>query len=116
MTKGPLNGRKNMPFHLNEGRLVVSITTVVDEFLDSWNPLLGIFEFGSYPQSGASNKLIVLDVHNPARDITVDNVQGEIECLGAQAEREVELYEKLDEAGAHVPLDFWLLVHRRSSP
>jgi hypothetical protein len=101
-----------MPFHLNEGRLVVCVTTVVDEFLDSWNSLLSVFEFSSYPQSGASDKLIVLDVHNPPRDITVEDVQGKIECFGAQAEGEVELYEKFDEAGAHVPLDFWLLVHR----
>jgi hypothetical protein len=53
----------------------------------------------------------VLDVHNSAGNVAIDNVQGEVQCLWAEAECEMELDEKFDEAGAHVPLDFRLLVH-----
>lgn len=78
VTKGPLNRCQNMPFHLNKGRLVVSIMAVVDEILDGWNSFFGIFEFSGNPKSGASDKLIVLDVHDSAGNIAIDNVQGQI--------------------------------------
>lgn len=101
-----------MALHLDEGRLVIRVSADLGEVVHGGNALLRVLVLGRDPEGGTADKLVVLDVHDAARDVAVDDVEGEVERLGAEAEREVDLDEEVDEAGAHVPPDLGLLVHR----
>lgn len=112
VTDSPLNRSKDMLLHLNEGRLIVRVTTDMGQILDGGHSLLGILELGRDPQGSAADKLIMLDVHNPAGDISVDDVQSEVESFWTEAEGEMDLDEEINEARTHVPSNFRLLIHR----
>lgn len=112
VTQRPLDCRKNVALHLDERRLVVSLLAHLSEVLNSWYALLGVLELRSDPERGASDKLVVLNVDDPLRDVAVDDVQREVERFRAKPEDEVKLHEEVHQAGTHMPSDLWLLVHR----
>jgi hypothetical protein len=100
-----------MAFHLDKGGFFISVTTYLDELLNGGDTFLGVFKFGSDPQSRTTDELIVFDVHNPAGDVSVDDVECQVESFRTKAESEVDLYKEIDETGPHVPTNLWLLVH-----
>ncbi len=53
----------------------------------------------------------MLDIYYPPRDVTIDNIEREIQRFWPQSEAEVNLYEKVDETGPHVPPNLGLLIH-----
>jgi hypothetical protein len=52
----------------------------------------------------------VLLVDDPFRDVSVDNVEREVEDFGTESELLVDLDEEVDEVWSHVPLEFGLHV------
>lgn len=112
MSKGPLDGRKNMTFHLNESRLFVCLAADLHKILHRWHPLFRVFKLGSDPEGSATNKLVVFDVNNTAGNVSVDNIEGEVECFWAKTEGEMNFDQKVNKTGSHVPPNFRLLVHR----
>ena len=100
-----------MLLHLDEGRLVVGITTNLHQILHGRDAFLGILKLGRDPESGATNKLVMFNVNDATRNIAVDDVERQIECFWSEAEGEVNLDEEINEARSHVPSNFWLLVH-----
>lgn len=111
MSQGPLDGRQDVSLHLDESRLLVRIATDAGEVLHSGNALLGVFKLGGNPQSSTPNQLIVLDVDDPTRNVSVNDVERQIKRLGSKPEGEVDLNKKVDKTGAHVPANFGLLIH-----
>jgi hypothetical protein len=100
-----------MALHLDEGGLVVCLTTDLSEVLNGWYTLLGILEFGSDPQGSATDELIVLDIHDTTGDVAVNDVEGEVESFGTKPKGEVDLDNEVDETRTHVPFDLGLLIH-----
>lgn len=108
---GPLNGRKYVALHLDKRRLVIGAPAHGVQVLNSRNSVLRILELGSNPQRGATNELVVLLVDDSSGNVSVYNVQREVERLRSEAELEMDLDEKIDQARAHVPLQFRLHIH-----
>ena len=81
-----------MSFHLDECGLVVGFTTDLSEILYCGHSFLCVFELGGDPEGSAADKLIVLDVDDPAGYVSVDDVQSQIECFRPEAECKVNLY------------------------
>ena len=73
--------------------------------------VLGILKLCRNPEGGTAYELIMLNVHDTARDVAINNVEGEVESFGTETKGEMDLDEKVDEAGTHVPPNFRLLVH-----
>ena len=111
MSQTPLDGRKYVLLHLDKGRLVIGITANLYQILHGWDAFLGILELGRDPESSTTNKLIMFNVDDAARNIAIDDVEGQIECLWSEAEGEVNLHEEIDETRSHMPSNFGLLVH-----
>ena len=111
MTQGPLDGGEDVLLHLDEGRLVIGITADLYQILDGRDAFLGILKLGRDPEGGATNKLVMFNVNDTARNITIDYVEGEVECFWSEAESEVNFYEEIDETGSHVPSNLGLLIH-----
>jgi len=109
--KGPLDGCENMAFHLNKRQLVICLVTYLREVLYSRHVLFGIFEFGSDPKCGTSNQLIMFNIDNVAGDLTINNVESEVQCFWMEAECEMDLNKKVDRTWMHVSLYLWLLIH-----
>jgi hypothetical protein len=111
MTESPLNGGKDVLLHLDEGGLVIGVTVDLDEILDGGDAFLGILKLCGDPKGGATNKLVMFDVNDASRNVTVDDVGREVECFRSETESEVDLYEEINETRSHVPSNFWLLIH-----
>jgi hypothetical protein len=58
--------------------------------------LFCIFEFGSNPERSTANELIVLDVHNAARNVSIHNVEGEVKSFRTQAECEMDFNQEVN--------------------
>lgn len=106
-----MDGLENMAFHLDERRLFVGIPTDMHEILYSRDTLFSIFKLCGDPKGGTTDELVVLDIDNAARDVSIDDVESEVKRFWAQTEGKMDLDEKVDETRAHVPPDFRLLVH-----
>ena len=100
-----------MLLHLDEGRLVIGVAADLDQVLYGRDAVLCILKLGRDPEGGATDKLIMFNVNDAPRDIAVDDVEGEVECLWSEAESEVDLDEEIDETGTHVPSNLRLLIH-----
>ena len=111
MTQGPLNGGEYVLFHLDESRLIIGITADLHQILYGWDAFLGILKLGRNPESSTANKLVMFNVDDAARNVAIDDVEGQIECFWSEAESEVDLHEEIDETGSHVPSNFGLLIH-----
>jgi len=53
----------------------------------------------------------MFNVNDAARNIAIDDVEGQIECFWSEAEGEVNLDEEINETRSHMPSNFGLLVH-----
>ena len=111
MAQSPLNGREYVLLHLDEGRLIIGISANLDQILYGWDALLGILKLGGDPEGSATDKLVVFDVDDAARNITVNDVEGEVECFWSEAESEVDFHEEINETRSHMPSNLGLLVH-----
>ena len=111
MTQSPLDGGEHVLLHLDEGRLFVGVTANLYQILYGGDTFLGVLKLGGDPESSTANKLIMFNVDDAARNIAIDDVEGQIECLWAEAESEVDLYEEVDETRTHVPSNLGLLIH-----
>ena len=111
MAQTPLDGREYVLLHLDKGRLVIGITTDLNQILHGWNAFLGVLKLGSDPEGSTTNKLVVFNVDDATRDIAVDDVESEVEGLWSETEGEVDFDEEIDETRSHVPPNFGLLVH-----
>ena len=100
-----------MLLHLNKGRFVICITADLDEILNGGDAFLCILELGGDPEGGATDKLVMFNVNDAARNIAVDDIEGEVECLRSEAESEVDLHEEINETRSHVPSNLGLLIH-----
>ena len=111
MSQTPLDGRKYVLLHLDKGRLVIGITANLYQILHGWDAFLGILELGRDPESSTANKLIMFNVDDAARNIAIDDVEGQIECFWSKAEGEMDLDEEVNKARSHMPPNLGLLVH-----
>ena len=68
-------------------------------------------KLGSDPKSSATDELVVFGVHDAAGDVAVEDIESQVEGFGAETEGEVDLNEEVNEAWAHVPPNFRLLIH-----
>jgi hypothetical protein len=103
-----------MTFHLYESGLFIGLATDLSKVLNGWDTLFRILKLGSNPKGCATNELVVFDVDDTTGDIAIYDVESEIEGLGPKAKCKVDFDKKVDEAGAHVPPNFGLLIHRLS--
>ena len=53
----------------------------------------------------------MFDVHDATGDVAVNYIQSEVQRFRTETKGEVDLDEKVDEAGTHVPPNLGLLVH-----
>jgi hypothetical protein len=106
----PVDGGEDVLLHLDESRSVVSTAAERVELVDI-ELVLAVLKLGGDPQSGATDKLVVLLVDDTARDVAVDNVDSKVEDFWPQAELVVDLNDEVGEEGTHPPLKLWLLVH-----
>jgi hypothetical protein len=86
----------------------------LDKVLDRGYSLFGVFEFGRDPKSSTTDQLIVLDINDAARYVSVHDVKGEVQCFWTKTKGEVNFHQEVDETGSHVPPDLRLLIHRLS--
>ena len=80
-----------------------SPTADLDKAGQSRHAFLRALGFGSNPKSCASNKLVMLGIDNPKRDVAANNVERQAQRLRTQAEGEIDLDREVDQAGMHVP-------------
>lgn len=106
----PADRLEDVTLHLDEGALVVRVAAHVDELWQRRHAVLGVLELGGDPQRGAPDELVVLLEDDALRDVAVDDVEREVERLGAEVLLEVDLDEEVDEVRAHVPPQLGLLV------
>jgi len=110
---GPWHGSDDLSLlTLQERRHIVCGTAHIGQLLDSRDPVLGILKLASDPQSRTPNQLIMLLVNDPLGDVTIDNVEGEVEDFRSESELLVDFNEEIDEIWAHVPLKFGLHVDK----
>ena len=83
VTEVPSDGREDVTFHLDEGRLVVRLAAHVAELADERDLVLAVFKLGGDPQSSASDQLVMLLVDDSLGDVSVDDVHGEVEDFGS---------------------------------
>ena len=111
MTQSPLNCREYVLLHLDEGRLVIGITANLHQILHGRDAFLGILKLCRDPESGTTNELVVFNVDDAARDIAIDDVEGQVERFWSKAEGEVDLDEEVNETRSHMPSNLGLLIH-----
>ena len=110
VTDDPVNRCQYMTLHLNECLLVVSVAAHLDEFRKSRHTNLSLLELCGDPQCGTTNELIVFLEDDTLRDVSVDDIESEVESFGAKSILKVNLDEKVDEVRPHVPPEFRLLI------
>jgi len=108
VTDDPVQCCENMPFHLGEHVVIVERAAHRLELADCRYTLLAVAVLGSNEQSRAADELVVALVDDALRAVTVEQVDGEVECLRQELEGVVGLKQEVKQIGAHEPLDFSL--------
>ena len=81
------------------------------QVLHGRDAFLSILKLCRDPESGTTDELVVFNVYDAARNIAIDDVEGQIECLWSKAEGEVDLDEEVNETRSHMPSNLGLLIH-----
>ena len=82
MTEVPSDGGKDVTFHLNKGRLVVCLAAHFSQLLDEGYLVLRVLKLGGSPHGSTTDELIVFLVYDSFRNVSVDEVDGEVEDFG----------------------------------
>jgi hypothetical protein len=83
VTKVPSDSCEDMTFHLDKGRLVVCLAAHFRQLLDEGYLVFGLFKLGGGPHGSTSNKLVMFLVDDSFRNVSVDEVDGEVEDFRA---------------------------------
>lgn len=108
---GPLESVEHVALHLAEHVLLVGTAAHVFEVRDCGHTALFVLVLGGDPQTGAADELVVLLVHDSLGAVAVNEVDGQEEGLGLEPQGDVGLDDKVQQVGAHVPLELGLEVH-----
>ena len=72
--------------------------------------MLCVLELCSDPEGRAADELVVLFEDNPPGDVSVDDVDGEVEGFWAETGVGVDLNKEVDKVAAHAPVELRLGV------
>ena len=100
-----------MPLHLHEHVVIVERATHGLQFLDRGDLLFAISVLGSDQEGGTANQLVVALVDHSFGAVTVEQVDGEEQCLGEQLKSHVRFHQEVEQVGSHVPLNLSLNVN-----
>lgn len=104
MADGPTDSLKDVSLHLNKRAIVVCFATHIRELSHSWYSILCVLELGSNPERCTADQLVVLLVDDSLGDVTVDDVQREVENFRTKTELLMNFDKEVDQEWSHVPL------------
>ena len=110
MANVPFERVEDVHLHLREHAGVVQATAHVVELVDLRHAVLLVTVLGGNEESGTADKLVVLLVHNTLGAVAVQQVDGQEQGLGKQAEGGVGLDDKVNQVWAHKPLNLALHI------
>lgn len=111
MTDDPVEGLKDMPFHLGKHLIIVERAAHGLQLPDCGHTFLAVTVFGSDQEGSAANELVVALVDNTAGAVAVEEVDSKEQGLWKELEGGVSLNEEVEEVGSHEPLDLGLNVN-----
>lgn len=95
MSNSPVERHEDVPLHLGVHFVIKKTAAHALELLDGGHTFFPVPVLGGNEQCRAADELIVATIHDTLGAVTVEEIDGKVECLGEQAKGGVGLDEKV---------------------